>query len=154
MKVLPIILISVSICFANLDSLVNTSTISENKAENSGSFFRHRLQKVNPVVLTPPNILFSESSETVLPSPSVSCEKSGKMIESSFSDMVDLNNQITDLKIIVAKQSIVLESLQKQSDAHSKNLDFTSKMADSIIGAIVAIMVAYISTRRRKLDKS
>jgi hypothetical protein len=158
MKVLPIILISVSLCFASLDSLVGLSKSSENKAENSGSLFRHHLRQINPVILTPPNKLFGESYDVGLTPPGVLFSKSvsgdRREHESSFSDMSDLNNQITDLKVTVAKQSVILESLQKQSDAHSENLSFTAKMTDSIIGALVTIIVAYVSTRRRKQDKS
>jgi hypothetical protein len=142
MQFLPIILISVSICYANLDSLVKNSTISENKADYSGSFFRHHSFPGKPTILTPPDKLFNRIG------------KFNKGVESTFPDINNLKDQVTDLKATVDKQSVIIESLQKQSDAHSENLNFTSKMTDSIIGALVTIVVAYITTRRKKQDKS
>ena len=113
----------------SIDSLMKQNIIAEMKAGRvTGYVFSHGQR----TQLIPPNKLFHQQPDYTLPEFSVNV------------DNQELQREVNDLKIEMAKTSYILESLIKQSESHSKNNEFLLKLLEIIIGGIVSIIAAVI----------
>jgi len=134
MKAAAIVLIMVSaVCATNLDSLLNASAKGERKARVLQGFIVHNgvtVANYSPK-LTPPDVLFGSSAPThTLP-----------MVPPSA---VDNDARLRQVEISMAKMSVILENLQKQSDSHSDNLNLFVKILEILLGSLTSIAVALI----------
>jgi len=134
MKAAFICLMLVStICATNLDSLLNASVNGERKARALQGFFVNRgvtVANYGPK-LTPPDVLFGPHEPIPVPPvvPSMS---------------IDNEARLRQVEISMAKMSVILENLQKQSDSHSDNLNLFVKILEILIGSLTSISVALI----------
>jgi hypothetical protein len=70
-----------------------------------------------------------------------------------FRPFISQQQDIEDLKINVAKLTVICDNLQKQSDGHSDNQDFLLKIIEIIIGGIVTIAMSYLGLKLSKGKK-
>jgi len=61
-----------------------------------------------------------------------------------------LENEIKDLKSTEIKVTAILENLQKQSDSHTDNQNFITKILEIICGCFSTIFVAYLGLKLKK----
>jgi hypothetical protein len=57
---------------------------------------------------------------------------------------IDNEARLRQVEISMAKMSVILENLQKQSDSHSDNLNLFVKILEILIGSLTSISVALI----------
>lgn len=64
--------------------------------------------------------------------------------------ITSLENKIEDLKSTQIKITTVLDNLQKQSDSHTDNQNFITKILEIVCGCFSTIVVAYLGLKLKK----
>lgn len=165
-----IILSTFNVGAVPLDSLVAHSKMLEHKAKNISGFFPHTKYmpsiplKEKPVSQT--KNITKTSGDTIVYSRLDTISKNSMANQSKsiiYSEeknipvplsqsnvnndiTVDLINRITNNEVGLAKVTVVLESLQKQSESHTDNSDFNLKLIELLLGAVGAIVTSLLSS--------
>jgi hypothetical protein len=109
-----------------LDSLVAHSKVLEHKAKHISGLL--------PQTKYVPSIPLKEKSVSI-PLPQ----------NNANNDItIDLLNRVTNTEVDLAKVTVILESLQKQSEAHTNSSDFNLKLIDLLLGTVATIIVSLI----------
>ena len=154
-KATVFLLLLSSIAFSSpaLDSLVLKSKNEETNARKLKGFGFNR-----QVQLTPPEILFKTLAAPApvpeaAPAPANVGHGSGimnyrvtvlenKLAELEKNEAVSASNE--------AKMTTVLESLQKQSESHTDNVNIIMRILETLMGAIATIIVSYLGYRFKR----
>ena len=131
-------LASVSYAGANLDSLVKESKAGEQKAHHVGWMATKKM----PLIPTTAEVGGGRSK-------SIMVEDTQE--ESSQDLMIKLvSSRVDEMQANQEKLTLIVASLQNQSNTHSDNQDFTLKLVEIFMGAIATLAAAYITAKIAK----
>ena len=136
------ILILVTGSFAvNLDTLLGQSSSGAHKARDlHGYLARHSEKHLPDTANQSPASIFSKSKEDSFRGPVDRNHKAPLL----FMDAVRNEERINQLEISVAKMSVILDNMQKQSDSHTNNIDVLIKIFEILIGSLTTIAASVI----------
>jgi hypothetical protein len=118
---------------SSLDSLVKTSEVSVQRAENVRGFFFNRRHQEN-----------ADKSEN---------RHRGGFVGPINNDNTYILTQLATLQAEQAKTSVILENLQKQSNDHTDNSEFNLKLIELLLGAFTTIVLAFVGNWVKKKTK-
>jgi hypothetical protein len=130
-----------------LDSLVANGKMLEHRATHISGFLPQT--KYVPVI---PLVPLKEKS--IQEEKSVSVPLSQNNVNNDLT--IDLLNRVTNTEVELAKVTVILESLQKQSESHTNSSDFNLKLIELLLGFVGTIIVSLIGMwfqDRKKVKK-